>query len=113
MDPCAFFSTSWAVKGQTDAGPIAALKKGGLKFTPRLFGTLVRISNPKPMVIHHSQLIVPEIWSVFIRRAAQMSEQRYAQSQRSQSKWTQIDGPNCTVRPQRVIEMRPRHAVLP
>ena len=84
---------------QADAGPIGALKKGGLTLTPRLFGTLGRISNPKPMVIHHSRSFVPGICSVCIRRAAQMSEQRGAQSQRSQSKWTQIDGRNCTVRP--------------
>jgi len=84
---------------QAGAGPIAALKKGGLTFTQHLFGTLGCISNPKPMVIHHSRLFVPGTWSVCIRRAAQMSEQRNAQSQRLQSKWTQIDGPNRTVRP--------------
>jgi len=84
---------------QADAGPIAALKKGGLTFTQRLFGTLGRLSNPKPMVIYHTRLFVPGIWSVCIRRAAQMREQRNAQSQRLQSKWTQIDGPNCTVWP--------------
>ena len=84
---------------QADAGPIGALKKGGLTLTRRLFGTLRRISNPKPMVMHHSRSFVPGICSVCIRRAAQMSEQRGAQSQRSQSKWTQIDGRNCTVRP--------------
>ena len=80
-------------------GPIAALKMGGLTLTQRLFGTLGRISNPKPMVIHHNRSFVPGICSVCIRRAAQMSEQRDAQSQRSQSKWAQIDGRNCTVRP--------------
>ena len=39
------------------------------------------------------------ICNVYILRAAQMTEQRGAQSKRSQSKWTQIDGPNCTVQP--------------
>ena len=48
--------------------------------------TLGRISNPKLMVIHHSRLIVPGIWNVCIRRAAQMSEQSNALSQRSRLK---------------------------
>ena len=69
---------------QANVGPIAALKKGGLTFTQRLFGTLGRLSNPKPMVIYHIRLFVTGIWSVCIRRAAQMSEQRNAQSQRLQ-----------------------------
>ena len=74
-------------------------EEGGLTFTQRLFGALGRISNPKPMVMHHSGFFVPGICSVCIRRAAQMSEQRDAQSKRSQSKWKQIDGAYCTVRP--------------
>jgi len=84
---------------QADAGPIAASKKGGLTLTQRLFGTLGRISNPKPMVTHHIQAFAPGISSGCVRRAAQMSEHRGAQSQRSQSKWAQIDEQNGTVRP--------------
>ena len=47
-----------------------------------------------------SVLVLLGICSAFICRTAQMSEQRDAQSQRSQSKWTEIiDGPNCILRP--------------
>jgi len=56
------------------------LNKDGLTFTHRMFGTLGRVSDRKPMVTHRRQAFIPGICNVYIRGAAQMSEHRDAQS---------------------------------
>ena len=56
------------------------MNKDGLTCTHRMFGALGRVSDQKPMVTHRSQAFIPGICSVYIRRAAQMSEHRGAQS---------------------------------
>ena len=65
---------------QANMGPIAASNEDGLTFTYRMFGALGRVSYQKPMVTHRSQAFIPGICDVYIRRAAQMSEHRGAQS---------------------------------
>ena len=65
---------------QANVGPIAALNKDGLTFTYRMFGALGRVSDQKTNVTLHSKAFVPGICDVYIRRAAQISEHRGAQS---------------------------------
>ena len=61
-------------------GPIAALNKAGLTFTHRMIGALGRVSDQKLMVTHRRQAPISGICSVYILRAAQMSEHRGARS---------------------------------
>ena len=65
---------------QANVGPIAALNKDGLTCTHRMFGPVGRASDQKPMATHRTQAATPGICSVYIHRAAQMSEHRGAQS---------------------------------
>jgi len=83
---------------QANMGSIAALNKDGSTCTLRMFGALGRVSDQKPMVARRRHAFITGICNVYIPRAAQMSEHRGAQSQRSQSKWSQIDERNCPIR---------------
>ena len=65
---------------QANVGPIAALNKDGFTCTHRMFGPLGHVSDQKPMVTHRTEAFIPGIRNFYIRRAAQMSEHRGAQS---------------------------------